>query len=78
MGKTSYTLNRLVLNIKNTSYSSIFYQVYMFRGVYGFRTKPGELINIFIAGHGFICDVSLTLFFILGDVCLAYYSTLAA
>ena len=57
VGKTSYTLNRLVLNIKNTSYASTFYQVYMFRGVYvGWGQSLGSLFIILIAGHGIICD----------------------
>ena len=58
MRKTSYTLNRIVLNIKNTSYSSTFYQVHMFRGIYvGSGQSLGSLFIIFIAGHGIICDV---------------------
>ena len=48
----------IVLNIKNTSYSSTFYQVHMFRGIYvGSGQSLGSLFIIFIAGHGIICHV---------------------
>lgn len=74
MGKTSYRLNRIVLNI-----ILLFnrYILYMYGGIYVSSGQSlGSIFIVFIAGHGIIYDVFFN--FIQGQDCLAYYYILTA